>query len=195
MDLYKIQKKVSKRLPIKKFTHTLGVQTTCFSLAILYGEDYNKAIYAGLFHDLAKYMSNSKLLNECKKHKLPISKTEKKNPHLLHGKLGAYYAKEEFNIKDKDVLNAIAYHTTGRPNMSLLEKIVFVADYIEPNRSEKDNPSLANIRQLAFRDIDKAVFETLKATLNYLNTDNNEDNKKKIDSNSIKAYNYYKIQE
>ena len=58
---------------------------------------------------------------------------------MLHGKLGAYYAKEEFNIKDKDVLNAIAYHTTGRPNMSLLEKIVFVADYIEPNRRKRQS--------------------------------------------------------
>lgn len=195
MDLYKTQKEVSKRLPKKKFIHTLGVQTTCFSLAISYGEDYNKAIYAGLFHDLAKYMSNKKLLKECKKYNLSISKIEKEYPHLLHGKLGAYYAKTEFDIKDKDILNAIAYHTTGRPNMSLLEKIVFVADYIEPNRSEKNNPSLVSIRQLAFQDIDKTVFEILKATLNHLNHDNNENNKKKIDSKSIKAYNYYKIQE
>lgn len=195
MDLYKTQKKVSKRLPKKRFNHTLGVQTTSFSLAILYGEDYNKAIYAGLFHDLAKYISNKKSLKECKKYKLPISKIEKKNPHLLHGKLGAYYTKTEFGIKDKDILNAITYHTTGRPNMSLLEKIVFVADYIEPNRSEKNNPSLSSIRQLAFRDIDKAVFEILKATLNYLDSGNNGDSKKKIDSMSIKAYNYYKIQE
>lgn len=193
MDLYKTQKKVSKRLPKKRFNHTLGVQTTSFSLAILYGEDYNKAIYAGLFHDLAKYMSNSKLLKECEKYKLPISKTEKKNPHLLHGKLGAYYAKTEFNIDNNDILNAIAYHTTGRPNMSLLEKIIFVADYIEPSRDEKNNPSLAKIRELAFTDIDKAVFEILKATLNYLDSDNSEDSKKKIDSLSIKAYNYYKI--
>lgn len=194
MDLYKIQKKVSKRLPKKRFTHTLGVQTTCFSLAILYGEDYKKAIYAGLFHDLAKYMSNSKLLKECEKYELPISKVEKKNPHLLHGKLGAYYAKTEFAIKDKDILNAIVYHTTGRPNMSLLEKILFVADYIEPNRSEKNNSSLASIRKLAFTDIDQTVFEILKTTLNYLDTLNTEDSKKEIDSLTIKAYNYYKIQ-
>lgn len=195
MDLYKVQKKVSKRLSKKKFTHTLGVQTTCFSLALVYGEDYNKAIYAGLFHDLAKYIPNKKLLKECKKYNLPISKTEKKAPHLLHGKLGAYYAKTEFGINDSDVLNAIAYHTTGRPNMSLLEKILFVADYIEPNRSEKTNPSLANIRKLAFKDLDKTVFEILKATLNYLYSDNNEDNKRMIDSLSIKTYNYYKLQE
>lgn len=175
-------------LPRKKYNHTLGVQTTSFSLALLYGADYKDAALAGLLHDIAKYMSNKKLLKECVRYNIPVSKSEKKSPHLLHSKLGSYYAKTEFSIKNQDILNAIKFHTTGRPNMSLLEKIVFVADYIEPNRDEESNPYLKEIRNLAFKDLDETVFQILKATLKYLS----EDKQKKIDSRSIKAYNYYK---
>ena len=186
MDLYTLQKEVKKRLTKDRFFHTLGVQTTSFSLALLYDEDYNKATYAGLLHDLAKCLKDEELLGECRKFNLPISKIEEDNPYLLHGKLGAYYANTQFSIDDKDILNAINYHTTGRPNMSLLEKIVFVADYIEPNRKESYNPCLKKARKLAFENIDRAVFEITKCTLDYL-----VDNKSSIDTLTIETYNYY----
>ncbi len=193
MDLLYLQYKVKKRFTKDRFNHTLGVQTTSFCLALFYGADYNKAGYAGLLHDYAKSMTDkdllrkSKKLSKSKKLGFTISKAEKESPYLLHGKIGAYYAKYKFNIEDKDILNAITYHTTGRPNMSLLEKIVFVADYIEPNRREANNPSLKRVRKLAFMNIDLAVIEILKSTIDYLATDD-----RKIDPLTIDTYNYYK---
>lgn len=187
MNLYDIQQKVENQLTKKRFYHTLGVQTICFSLALVYGSDSLKAIYAGLLHDLAKCIPDEELLSECKKYQLPISQIEEKNPYLLHGKLGAYYAKKNFKINDEEILNAITYHTTGRPDMSLLEKIVFVADFIEPNRSEIQISSLKTIRKLAFKDLDDAVFLILKNTLSYLKNMENQ-----IDTLTIDAYNYYK---
>lgn len=186
MNLLNIQEKVKKRLTKDRFHHTLGVQTTGFSLALLYDEDYNKATYAGLLHDLAKCMDDDELLEECKKYNLPISEIERANPYLLHGKLGAYYGKTQYGVEDEDILNSIIYHTTGRPNMSLLEKIIFVADYIEPNRDEEANPNLKKIRKLAFKDIDIALLEILKSTIDYLG-----DNKSKIDKLTIDTFNYY----
>lgn len=186
MNLYDLQVEVEKRLNKKRFHHTLGVQTTSFALALLYGEDYNKASYAGLLHDNAKDMTDYELLSKCKELNIPVRPIEEKSPHLLHGKVGAGLAKTDFNVRDQDILNAIAYHTTGRPGMSLLEKIVFVADYIEPNRSLARNKSLDKIRRLAFSDINLALIEILESTIKYLSDDTS-----KIDSLTIDTYNYY----
>lgn len=90
------------------------------------------------------------------------------NPELLHAKLGAYYAREKYGVDDEDIRSAIEFHTTGRPAMSLLEKIVFVADYIEPNR--KPLPEIDEIRNEAFSDIDASVAHILKNTLTYLDS-------------------------
>ena len=187
MDLLEIQKVVKNRLECKRFHHTLAVQATSFSLALLYGADYKAASLSGLLHDFAKCMTDEELLSECRKYNLPVSKIEEKNPYLLHGKLGAYYAKLKFNIEDEDILNGITYHTTGRPGMSLLEKIVFVADYIEPYRDESRNPCLKKIRKLAFYDIDLTVLEILGCTLDYLSNDKGD-----IDTLTVETYNYYK---
>ncbi|NMB43950.1 MAG: HD domain-containing protein [Clostridiales bacterium] len=186
MGLLKLQNKVKEKLTNDRFIHTIGVQSTSFCLALTYGADYNNANYAGLLHDYAKCMTDVELLRLSKEFNLEISRVEEENPYLLHSKLGAYYAKHEFNIEDEDILNAITYHTTGRPGMSLLEKIVFVADYIEPNRRDQVNPNLKRIRQLAFKDIDLAVVDILKSTLDYLGNDES-----KIDTLTIDTYNYY----
>ena len=113
--------------------------------------------------------------------KYPI---EAENPYLLHGKVGAYIARKEFDILDEDILNAITWHTTGRPDMSLLEKIIFVADYIEPSR--RPIPELNLIRQLAFTDINQAVIKILENTLKYLNEKGNP-----IDDMTQKTYDSY----
>lgn len=187
MDLYEIQAMVSKKQSHERFCHTLGVQTTSFSLAIVNNEDYNKAILAGLLHDLAKSLPDHELINECKKHHIAISEIEYISPYLLHGKLGAFYAKEQFCIKDEDILNAITYHTTGRPKMSTLEKIIFVADYIEPNRRQDQIPHLSKIRETAFSDLDRSLLLILSNTIEYLNKKN-----KVIDTLTMDSYNYYK---
>ena len=104
---------------------------------------------------------------------------------MLHSKVGSFIAASKYDIKDDDILNAILNHTTGRPSMSLLEKIVFIADYIEPNR--RTIPGLMESRKLAFTDIDKALLFILENILNYLENTNSE-----IDEKTKITYNYYK---
>ena len=131
-----------------------------------YGGNVCDAQAAGLLHDCAKCLSDKKRLKICEKHHIPISKVERKNPFLLHAKAGAYLARKKYGVKNQDILSAIQNHTTGRKEMSLLEKIVFVADYIEPSR--KHAPNLAEIRKMAFLDLDGALLKILEDTLSYL---------------------------
>ena len=115
---------------------------------------------------------------------LPVSDMEAKNPFLLHGRVGAWLAGHRYGVEDPEILSAIEWHTTGKPDMTLLEKIVFTADYIEPGRDQA--PNLAWLRQLAFTDIDQAVCEILKQTLDYLRDQGGE-----IDPATEVTYSYY----
>ena len=128
--LKKIQHKLKKKLDEDRYEHTLGVRYTCAALAMRYGYDMEKAQTAGLLHDCAKCMDNDKKLQICEKNSIPHSSFEVSHPYLLHGKVGAYIAKTKFDIQDEDILQAITWHTTGRPDMSmhLIEKIIFIAD-------------------------------------------------------------------
>lgn len=121
-DLKKIRKAMEKELDPKRYEHTLGVAYTAASLAMCYGADLNSALIAGMLHDCAKCLSNEKKISICKKHDLPINPAEEKNPFLLHAKVGSYLASKKYGVTDPDILNAILNHTTGRPDMSLLEK-------------------------------------------------------------------------
>ncbi|NBJ91454.1 bis(5'-nucleosyl)-tetraphosphatase (symmetrical) YqeK [Parablautia muri] len=184
-DTRKIMKKMEKTLDPKRYEHTLGVAYTASSLAMCYGADYEKAIVAGLLHDCAKCMSNEKKLEICDKHNLEISEIERKNLYLLHAKVGSYIARKQFHIVDRDILNAILYHTTGRPGMSQLEKIIYIADYIEPGR--RHAPNLPQVRELAFRDLDEALLKILEDTLEYLKEIGGTS-----DPMTQKTYDYYK---
>lgn len=157
---------MEKAQDARRFEHTLGVEYTAAALAMCHGCDIHSARVAGLLHDCAKCLSDERRLSICRKNNIPVHKLEKMNPFLLHAKVGAYLAEKRYHISDPDILNAIRSHTTGRPNMSPLEKIVFIADYIEPGR--KSAPNLAEIRMLAFQNIDKALLKILEDTLNYL---------------------------
>ena len=186
----KIKKYLKKHMTKERYHHTVGVAYTAMSMAMKYNPqpDNNefmiKAEIAGLLHDCAKCMDNDKKIRICNKNQISYSKIEAENPYLLHGKVGAYIARKEFDILDEDILNAITWHTTGRPAMSLLEKIIFVADYIEPSR--RPIPELNLIRQLAFTDIDQAVIKILENTLKYLNEKGNP-----IDDMTQKTYDSY----
>jgi len=184
-NIFEIQERLRKKQSHSRFLHTLGVQYTTASLAMNYGYDIHKAELAGLLHDCGKHISDSKKIKVCKANSIPVSKVEYKNPFLLHAQVGAVYAREKYDVKDDDVLMAIRYHTTGRREMSLLEKLVFVADYIEPNR--KNAPNLDYLRILSFKDIDKTVLIILKQTLEYLSHIGHE-----IDESTVITYNYYK---
>lgn len=150
----------------KRFAHTLGVEFTAAALAMRYQADVTDAQIAGLLHDCAKCLTDEKRVSICEKHQIPMTDIERRNPFLLHAKVGEFLAKEKYGITNPDILNAIRFHTTGRENMSLLERIVFVADYIEPGRRQA--PNLAEIRQLAFTDLDAAMLKILEDTLSYL---------------------------
>lgn len=183
-DLKHLRKEIRKVQDSKRYEHTLGVEYTAAALAMRYGSNLENAQIAGLLHDCAKCISDDEKLSICKKHKIQVTESEQKAPFLLHAKVGAYLAKHKYGVEDQDILNAITYHTTGRENMSLLEKIVFVADYIEPGR--KHAPNLAEIRFLAFQDLDNALIRILEDTLNYLGTSEGE-----VDPVTEMTYKYY----
>ncbi len=181
----KIRRKMMTELDKDRYEHTLGVMYTAASLAMRYDEDIEKAVIAGLLHDCAKCLSGDTKIKLCKKYHLNVSEVEKENPSLLHAKLGAFLAAKKYHIKDKDIINAIASHTTGCPHMSLLDKIIYIADYIEPGR--KELPNMAEVRKLAFTDIDACLYRILKDSLEYLTGMNVP-----IDPMTEKTYLYYK---
>ena len=184
-DFAKIEKKLSKYLDEDRFQHTIGVMYTSACLAMVHGYDIKDAQVSGLLHDCAKCIPNKKKLKMCSEHNIPVSDFERSHPFLLHSRLGAYIAHEKYGIDDQEILSAINYHTTGRREMSLLEKIIYIADYIEPNRREI--PGLSKIRQIVFQNIDQAICLSSERTIRYL-----EDNGNKIDPMTIKTYEFYR---
>ncbi|CDB90367.1 MAG: bis(5'-nucleosyl)-tetraphosphatase (symmetrical) YqeK [Christensenellales bacterium] len=187
----KIKEKLSKKLSVKRFDHTIGVSYTAAAMAMRYGLNVDRAAMAGLLHDCAKYMTDDELIEKCTKYGIECSETELRNGYLLHAKLGAYLSKEKYGIEDEEICSAVRYHTTGKPAMSVLEAIVFTADYIEPGRKVLSNFKL--IRSMAFVDLDEAVYLILKNTLSYLNDEKEaEQSQKEIDKHSVEAYKYYK---
>ena len=185
-ELLHIKKELSKKLKKERFEHTVGVMYTSASLAMRYGANIEKAMTAGLLHDCGKYCSAKEQLKLCEKYKITLTDLEHSMPALIHAKLGAYLAENEYGIKDREVLDAITYHTTGRPEMTMLEKILYIADYIEPMRYKASR--LPEIRKLAFEDLDECMYEILKDTLEYLEEDSADD----IEPTSKEAYIYYK---
>ena len=184
-DISKIRKAMEKSLDPKRFEHTLGVAYTAAALAMCNQVDTEKAIVAGLLHDCAKGLSNDKRLSICENRNMSVSEVERKNPSLLHAKVGSIMAMEEYDIENIDIIQAIMNHTTGRPGMSTLEKIIFVADYMEPGRNKAKN--LEIIREMAFKDWEKALFKILEDTLAYL-----EESEEEIDDMTKKTYDYYR---
>lgn len=170
IDLIKADLK--EKLPKKRYEHTLGVAYTAASLAMCYGEDILKAELAGILHDVAKAKKSSELKDDMKEYIDPytdgdyVALIADKAPQILHAVYAPYLAKKDYKIEDKDILSAIRWHTTGKKDMTMLEKIVFVADYIEPNR--KKLPDLDRIRTLSFHDISDAVKVIAKSTIEYL---------------------------
>lgn len=183
--LSKIQEKLCKKLDDKRYRHTLGVMYTSAALAMAHGQDMDRARLAGLLHDCAKCVSNKKKIRICQENEIPVTPFEEENPFLLHAKLGAYYARKKYGVEDEEILSAICCHTTGKPNMTPLEQIVYIADYIEPMRNTA--PNLGEIRRLAFQDLDECTYKILKDTLDYLHSSPG-----KIDTATEQTYQYYK---
>jgi len=183
--LRKLRKKMKKVQDARRFEHTLGVEFTSAALAMRYGASLESARIAGLLHDCAKCLTEEKMVSVCEKNNIPISELERANPFLLHARVGAFLAREQYGVTDEDILNAIENHTTGRPGMSLLEKIVFIADYMEPGRNQA--PDLEEIRRLAFTDLNRTLLKILGDTLEYLDSKNGD-----VDPMTRKTWEYYK---
>lgn len=190
-DDVKLRKEIcedlKKNLKKSRFEHTMGVTYTACALAMRYQYSMNKARLAGLLHDWAKYLIDDEQLAYCKKHGIKVTKAEEQAPYLLHAKIGAYIAKVKYGIDDADIYHAILVHTTGAPKMNLLDKILFTADYIEPNR--KDAPRLEDIRMMAFENLDTAVLMILEDSIQYI-----KDTKRPMDPTTMETYEYYKEQ-
>lgn len=187
-EFTKMRKKVKRYLSSDRYDHTLGVMHTAACLAMRYGADVESAMTAGLLHDCAKCISNDEKIKLCQKYKIEMSPAEIANPGLLHAKLGAFFAWKKYKVKDKSIIRAIACHTTGRPNMTLMDKILYIADYIEPGRCEA--PNLPVVRKLAFQDIDACLFRILEDTLHYL-----EEKHASLDPMTENTWKYYKGQQ
>lgn len=165
-EINKIRRKLKKHLDRPRYEHTLGVMYTAGSMAMCHNADMDQAMTAGILHDCAKCIPDDKKIRLCDKYHLNISDAEYANPSLIHAKLGAFMAAHKYHIDDKEVIEAIACHTTGKPHMSTLDKIIYIADYIEPGRCEA--PNLTKIRQLAFEDLDECLYKILTDSLDYL---------------------------
>lgn len=184
MEMEEIKARLKSKLPEKRFEHSIGVEYTAATMAFMYDVDPEKARLAGLLHDCAKYVPNDKKIRKCEKRNIPISACEYQNPDLLHAKLSAIYAKEKYGVTDPDILSAITYHTTGRPAMTTLEKIVYIADYIEPNRAML--PDMEIIRREAYTDLDQCLLHILKNCVSYLGKKGSA-----VDPTTKETYQYY----
>lgn len=174
-------------LPRKRFWHSVSVAQLACALAMAAGvSPLTPVMTAGLLHDCAKYVPDEELLVRCEAHGIPVSEAEAAAPFLLHAKYGAYRAEYEFGIKDSQILSAIRFHTTGKPAMSCLELLIFLADYIAVDRTQPTVPTLSEIRRLAFTDLEGAASLALENTLRYL-----RECGQKIDPLSEEAYDYY----
>ena len=157
-----IKKNLMKKLTPSRYEHTLGVAYTSAALSMRYGYDMDKAFMAGLLHDCAKYLSGERLLEKCARFGIEVSEAEKRQPDLLHAKVGAYYAEYRHGVMDPEICHAIRCHTTGCPDMNLLDMIVYVADYIEPNR---DFDGVEDLRKVVWEDLDKGLEMGLAMTV------------------------------
>jgi predicted HD superfamily hydrolase involved in NAD metabolism len=173
---------VAEQITEKRYIHTIGVMETAIQLAQKYGEDLKKAEIAAIFHDYAKFRPKEEMKQIIIDQKMPSSLLEH-NSELWHAPVGSYLVEKEVGITDQDVLLAIKYHTSGRPNMTLLEKIIYVADYIEPGRHF---PGVEEVRELAQNNLDKALQKTLQNTIQFLLKKNHA-----IYPDTIETYNFY----
>lgn len=180
-----IREDLASRLKPGRYEHSLSVSFTCMALAMKYGFDLDRAELAGILHDCAKCYDNTVIIEKCRKYGLELTEGELQAPSVIHAKLGAFLAEHRYGVTDPEILSAIACHTTGKPEMSLLDKILYIADYIEPRRNKVE--ALPEIRRLAFEDLDEALFQIMEGTLHYL-----ESSGSYTDTMTQKAYHYYK---
>lgn len=165
MNCMEIKKQLSVQLSEKRYSHSLGVSQTAVKLAKRYGYDTNKAKIAGLLHDCARELPMEVLLSKAEEFGIVVDDVEKQEPILLHAPVAAQMAKIWYGIQEQDILQAIALHTTGNGSMTLLDKIVYLADMIEPQRKFK---GVEELRLLAEKDVDEAFAASLDQSIRHI---------------------------
>lgn len=160
-----IKNEVKSLLKQERYIHSLNVEKEAVKLGKKYGEEEFKCKIAGIAHDCVKNFTDDKLYEMAYEYGVNIDIVQKYSPQLIHGPVGAAYCKDKFEIDDKDILNAICYHTTGRGNMSLLEKIIYIADIIEEGRNFQ---GVNELRKKAYENIDEAILMSCNLTIEYV---------------------------
>ncbi|MEI1422171.1 bis(5'-nucleosyl)-tetraphosphatase (symmetrical) YqeK [Bacillus cabrialesii] len=155
---------VKQQLTEHRYIHTIGVMNTAIELAERFGADSKKAETAAIFHDYAKFRPKEEMKQIIARENMPSHLLDY-NPELWHAPVGAYLVQREAGVQDEDILDAIRYHTSGRPGMTLLEKVIYVADYIEPNRAF---PGVDEVRKFAETDLNQALIQSIKNTMIFL---------------------------
>ena len=187
MEESKIKKYLENALSEKRFKHSLGVAEEAERLADKYGADKKKAYLAGLVHDVAKEIDTDSARTMVKdRFGIRVDPVTYNVPKLLHAPLGACLAQTEFGIFDAEILDAVKYHTTAKADMSLLTKIIYMADYIEPNR---DFEGVEELRKQAYQDLDEAIITGLDYTISELLSDG-----KMFHPDTVHARNYLILQ-
>lgn len=184
MNDIEAKKLVEEKLPKKRFDHSVRVAETAVKMAEIFNADKEKSYLAGVLHDYCKYDNDDDMKQIIKEAAFSDEYLDYDNA-ILHGPAAAALMKKEFYINDEEILIAIKNHTSGRAHMDLIEKIIFVADYIEPGR---DIPGVEDIRSIIFKEehLDRAVYEISKRNISFLVSRN-----VKIFSETFKCYNYY----
>jgi predicted HD superfamily hydrolase involved in NAD metabolism len=160
-----IKEYLTKTLSTKRFIHSENTAKTAEKLALIYKIDSKKAYLAGLVHDCTRELDMKLQLDMLKALKIEVDELTLSTKELIHAFTAEYLLKSEFNIRDEDVLSAVKFHTTGKENMTLLDKIIFLADVMEPSRSF---PGVDFIRQLAIEDIDEAILAAFDSSIRFL---------------------------
>jgi nicotinate-nucleotide adenylyltransferase len=160
-ELSWLREKVMPYLSEHRLAHSAGCESQAVLMAMHWGEDPEKAAIAGILHDITKDMPKDKQLILCEKYGIILDNLEIETPALLHARTGAELAKELFGVSD-EIYEAIRWHTTGKPDMSMLEKIIYLADYTEPNR---DFQGVDVLRELCFENLDDAMALGLSMSL------------------------------
>ena len=160
-----IEKYLKSKLTPERYAHVLSVRELALDLAKRYGADLRKVNLAVLLHDCAKWMRTSEQYEAAANHGVQLDEIERHNPSLLHALIGAEFAVSHFDVDNPEILNAIRVHTTGSGKMTLIDKILYVADFAEPKRHHAEAHS---VRELAYQDLDKAVFETSRYKIEHL---------------------------
>lgn len=158
-ELRKYEKVIKPLMGGKRYKHSVNVAEMCVQLAKKFGADEDRAYTAGILHDCQKEADKTVMWEEAEKSGFYIDPAERDCFKLWHGIAGAYYVKNELKIDDTDILNAIRFHTVGQADMSVIEKIVFLADMVS---KERDYPHVEEYRKAVLEDLDNGMFQTLR---------------------------------